>query len=87
MLLAAAADAQAHLKSSNLKLNDSWRLETPPALAEQSAGIETPIANIDANNLDLHIRAHLANRSAEQTLRFARASDGWRLSTAQIPAD
>jgi type II secretory pathway component PulK len=87
MLLAATADARAHLKSSNLKSNDSWKLDLPAALSEQSAAVETTVTAIEPDHIDLYIRARLANRSAEQMLRFARANDGWRLSTAQIPID
>jgi type II secretory pathway component PulK len=87
LLLAAATDAPAHLKSSNLKSNDSWQCDLPTALSEQSASVETTVTSVESDHIDLHVRARLANRSAEQSLRFARAGNGWRLSSAQIPTE
>jgi type II secretory pathway pseudopilin PulG len=86
MLLAAAAEAKIHLKQSTPKTGDAWDVELPNVLTEQTASLHTTIDSVEANgDVTVNVHATIANRSAEQTLKFSHASGEWKLVSAEVP--
>ncbi len=85
MLLAAANEAIEHLKQAAPKAGESWDVELPESLTEQSATLKTTVEpDSDANQIVLDVHAQVANRSAEQTLHFTRTTSGWKLAAADV---
>ena len=85
MLLAGASEARERLKTASPKTGDSWDVELPKALTEQSATMHSTVSSIEQNGeVYLLIHATLSNRSAEQTVRFSQASGDWKLISAKV---
>jgi hypothetical protein len=85
LLLASATEAREHLKQATLKAGDSWDIELPDVLTEQNGSLHIVVASADDAKLTLDVLAKIDERSAEQTLRFNRDDDGWKLASAEIP--
>jgi hypothetical protein len=84
LLLAGATDAAEHIKSVAPKAADTWTVELPQKLAEQNASLKAAVASADNNAVALTLHAQIDNRSAEQSLRFAREGTSWKLESASL---
>lgn len=85
MLLAGAVEAREHLKQNTPKEGETWDVELPDALTEQNASLHIAVESADDTKLAVNVLARIDERSAEQTLRFDRQGDAWKLASAEIP--
>ena len=80
MLLAGAAEASNHLKNGTPKSGESWDIDLPAALTDQSGTLRSTVESSDDLHIVFNISARLSNRSAEQQIRFNRTENAWKLA-------
>src|SRR5450432_871982 len=83
MLLAAVFDAHEHL-SSKASLGDAWKIEMPSNLTSRNAAIESKIQSGDAAHVIIFVHATLDREAMDQTLKFSREENNWRMVSAEL---
>lgn len=85
MLLAAAADAPAHLTAQTLVEGQSWILPLPASLSSLDADLQVHVGPVQPNGpATLVIRATFDGGHAEQTAQFSLVNNTWTLVAAEL---
>jgi hypothetical protein len=90
LLLAGASHAVEHLKQTTPRPGDTWQIDLPQSLSDESASLQSTVdASSDpgAGQVVLHIQARIDNRSAEQIVKMVKGANGWRIAEARIPGE
>ncbi len=90
LLLAGASQAIEHLKQASPKPGDTWRIELPQSLADQSASLQSILdssSDPGTGQAVLRIQARIENHSSEQVVKMVKGANGWQVAEARIPGE